>query len=248
MDIKEIEKERAIEFVRTYHYSNVMPRLTKHFLGLFEYDELVGVITLGWGTQPKGTVNKITEGEYGINDYYEIGKMCFKPDKNNSNFGSKALKKLSTWCKINTDIKFIYTLADGIMGKVGYVYQSSSYIYIGNFETQIYMDEITKEKIHPRSSKKLISENEIMENKKIYWLSHDFCEFKNIGFYKGLMFRYVFPLDKKTRRFFNKLYDYDKYPKDENLYWKKRVKKGKFDYVKKPEFDAKVSKYNYQKW
>jgi hypothetical protein len=34
-EIKEIEKTIAIEFVQERHYSKVMPKLTKHWLGIF---------------------------------------------------------------------------------------------------------------------------------------------------------------------------------------------------------------------
>ena len=59
MYIKEIDKNFAIKFVQTYHYSQIMSRLTKYWLGLFNGDVLCGVVTLGWGTQPLQTIKKI---------------------------------------------------------------------------------------------------------------------------------------------------------------------------------------------
>ena len=56
-EIKEIDKFLAIDLIQKTHYSKVMPRLTKHYLGCFLTDKLVGVITLGWGTQPRQTIN-----------------------------------------------------------------------------------------------------------------------------------------------------------------------------------------------
>ena len=61
-EIKEITRFDSTELIQTYHYSKIMPRLTKHFLGCFLDDELVGVLTLGWGTQPKATIAKLFEG------------------------------------------------------------------------------------------------------------------------------------------------------------------------------------------
>ena len=49
-EIKEVEKDIVIKFVQTYHYSKILPRLTKHYLGVFEKEEMIGAITLGWGT------------------------------------------------------------------------------------------------------------------------------------------------------------------------------------------------------
>ena len=50
--IKEVDKELAINFIQRFHYSQIMPRLTKYYLGIFNGDALRGVATLGWGTQP----------------------------------------------------------------------------------------------------------------------------------------------------------------------------------------------------
>ena len=67
--IKEVDKFTATEFIQSLHYSKIMPRLTKHYLGCFLVDELVGVLTLGWGTQPKATINKLFTG-LDTSDYY----------------------------------------------------------------------------------------------------------------------------------------------------------------------------------
>jgi len=56
MLLKQLHKITASEFVADRHYSAVMPRLTKYFLGCFVEEELVGVITFGWGTRPKHTI------------------------------------------------------------------------------------------------------------------------------------------------------------------------------------------------
>ena len=147
MEIREIDAKKAVEFIQKYHYSKILPRLTKYYLGLYEKNELQGVITLGWGTQPLQTIKKIFyKHEVKTENYLEIGKMCFLPKCNNSNFGSRAIKEVVKWLKANTSALFLYTLADGIMGKCGYVYQASNFIYIGKFKTSVYMDKKTGEK------------------------------------------------------------------------------------------------------
>ena len=52
LEIREISRFDASELIQSLHYSKIMPKLTKHFLGCFLENELVGVLTLGWGTQP----------------------------------------------------------------------------------------------------------------------------------------------------------------------------------------------------
>ena len=157
MKVCEIDKDVAVTFIKAYHYSKIMPRLTKYYLGFYQDDELCGVVTLGWGTQPLQTIRKLFYKHNLLSEHYlEIGKMCFLPKMNNTrNFGSKVCSALIKWMRLNTDCLFCYTLADGIMGKCGYVYQASNFQYIGSFKTSVYMDVHTGEKIHPRSAKQL---------------------------------------------------------------------------------------------
>ena len=250
MLIKEIPKSLAVPFIQQYHYSKILPRLTKHYIGFFEDDKLVGVVTLGWGTQPLQTIKKIFPNkQFTTADYFEIGKMCFIPDKNNSNWGSYALSQLIKWIKKNLDIKFLYTLADGIMGKCGYVYQASNFIYIGKFKTDVYLDESTGEKIHPRSAKELCKENaQILGKSKVFWLTHEFCEYKKISRIRGLMFRYIYPLDKSNRKLVYNLYGNLAYPKQSDLLFEKRVNTGKFEVIPMPKFNMDVFNHNYQKY
>lgn len=252
IEIKQIEKDLAVDFVQKYHYSQIMPRLTKYYLGFYENDILCGVVTLGWGTQPLQTIKKIFyNDDLKTENYLEIGKMCFLPSKNNTrNFGSKVCSMLSKWLKQNTNCLFLYTLADGIMGKCGYVYQASNFVYIGKFKTSVYMDIKTGEKIHPRSAKQLCIENAVYENKsKVYWLTYDFCKYKGIDKINGLMFRYILPLSKDAKKILNK---YDEYknlsrPKDDYLIFEKRIANGKFERIPQPTFNMRVFNHNYQK-
>ena len=157
-DIKEVAKEDVIRFVQENHYSPVMPKLTKHWLGVFTGEEMVGVVTLGWGTQPKQTIQKIVSEECTSSDYYEIGKMCMH-ESQPRNSESRMLSQLVKWMKVNCpDVSFLYTLADGIMGKCGYVYQASNFYYGGEFWTDSYISD-KGEKVHPRSTAALLKTN-----------------------------------------------------------------------------------------
>ncbi len=138
LTVREIPKEQAIGFIRRYHYSKIMPRLNKHYLGFYTGNRLAGVVALGWGTQPLQSIRKMfPRHRLQSSDYLEIGKMCFLPEMNgNQCFGSRVLSQLVKWLKRNTDCLFLYTLADGIMGKCGYVYQAANFRYIGSFPYQ----------------------------------------------------------------------------------------------------------------
>lgn len=247
-----IDKESAVLFVQTYHYSKIMPRLTKHYLGVYENEILCGVVTLGWGTQPLQTIKKIFyKHNLESKDYFEIGKMCFLPEKNNSNFGSRAIKSVVKWIKANTSCSYLYTLADGIMGKCGYVYQASNFVYIGKFKTSVYYDKKTGEKIHPRSAKELCKENAEFEGKKkVFWLTDEFCKCKGIDKINGLMFRYIYPLSKTAKKILKEYPEYNglQNPKDNVLLFERRIGNGKFEIIDKPTFNMDVFNHNYQKY
>ena len=203
--VEKIHKVEAIELIQKYHYSPVMPGITKYYLGLFLNNKLKGVLTLGWGTKPRHTFNKMfpevgvldtddnDEFLHDINDwYYEIGKMCLSDDLNENKIaGSQMVSAVIKWIKEHTDCKFLYTMADGIMGKCGFVYQASNFYFGEKYFTSVYLME-NGEKLHPRTSKELCVENAKFLNKeKVFWLTTDFMKFKGIRRIDGLMFRYI---------------------------------------------------------
>jgi len=236
--IKEINKYTAAELVQEHHYSKVMPRLTKHYLGVFMENKLVGVLTLGWGTQPLATIRKLFP-TLTTKDYYEIGKMCMLPEMPR-NSESQMLSVVIKWIKINLpDRLFLYTWADGIVGKVGYVYQSANFYYGGFIWTDIYIGP-DGEKIHPRTAHSLCVENAKFCNKeKIFWLTRDFMKMKGIIRIRGKQFRYIMPLSKEARKMLDKStvkWTID-YPKENNLEWKKQVDGG-YELIKEmPKID-----------
>lgn len=58
-----------------------------------------------------------------------------------SNSESQMLSQHVKWMKINLpEIKVLFTWADGMVGKVGYVYQGSNFIYAGYSGGAMYMN------------------------------------------------------------------------------------------------------------
>ena len=228
LHVQEIPKEQAVSFIREHHYSKVMPRLNKYHLGFFADGRLCGVVVLGWGTQPLQTIRKIFPRHSLLTaDYLEIGKMCFLPEFNDTGyFGSLVISHLVKWLKANTGCLFLYTLADAIMGKCGYVYQASNFRYLGSFTTSVYRDSVTGEKIHPRSARLLLEENAARDGvAKRHWLTHDYCQYKGIEKINGRMFRYVYPLTKEAKRIILCYPEYGglSYPKDRDLFFTMRT-------------------------
>lgn len=232
-DIKEITKEQALDMIQKYHYSNTLPKLNKKFMGFYLGDELVGVVTLGYGTQPKNTIQKLFP-QLESKDYYEIGRMCMTHDMPR-NSESQMLSQLVKWLRANTDIKVLFTWADGMLGKCGYVYQASNFLYAGYCITDTYF--MNGVKVHPRSMKQILAPNDkritvrpTMEQMRTY----------NIKHYKGLQFKYVIFVDRKMAKELRKtcLFDLDcVHPKDKDLYWKEKdTHTGKWCFSSKPAY------------
>jgi hypothetical protein len=177
--------------------------------------------------------------------YYEIGKMCMTDDMPR-NSESQMLSYTIKWLKTNhPDLLFLYTMADGIMGKCGYVYQASNFLYGGKYFTQVYMME-NGEKLHPRSTRKLCEENAKFSGKeRVFWLTSDFMKEKGIKKIEGYMFRYILPLNKKAKKLLKKsnMEWTRNYPKDKDLEWFDRTSMPKYK-IDKPPFTFEEIIYN----
>jgi hypothetical protein len=188
------------------------------------------VVTLGWGTRPLHTIQKIINKEMTSSDYFEIGKMCML-DSEPRNSESQMISQLVRWIKQNhPGVLFLYTLADGIMGKCGYVYQAANFYYGGEYWTDSYMSA-KGEKIHPRTTRTLCRENwkwhydktsegfskEFKKNherkvkeakasntkapkEQVFWLTPEFMKHIGLKKIKGKMFRYIYPLSRRAKK------------------------------------------------
>ena len=217
---------------------------------------------MGWGTKPRHTFNKmfpnvgILEKKdenfiHDINDwYYEIGKMCLSTELNdNKGAGSQMVSATIKWLKNNTKCQFLYTMADGIMGKCGFVYQASNFYYGEKYFTSVYLME-NGEKLHPRTSKDLCMENAKFSGKeKVFWMTTDFMIHKGIRRIDGLMFRYLYPLNKKAKRMMKQSsMNWDKsYPKSKDLEWVDVTDKKNKKSVPQPDFKMDIDNIEYNK-
>ena len=146
---------------------------------------------------------------------------------------------------------FLYTLADGVMGKCGYVYQAANFSYLGHFLTSVYRDAATGEKIHPRSAGLLLKENADLDGTdKRHWLTHDFCLMKGIEKIDGRMFRYIYPLSGEAKKILRQYPQYRglPYPKDKDLFFRVRTGDRQYMTIAAPRFDRDVCRYNPQKY
>ena len=221
MHIKPVDYRVATLFVQERHYSPVMPKLTKHYLGAYQGEELVGILTLGWGTNPMGTIKKMFP-ELSTCDYYEIGKMCMD-EKMPRNSESQMQSLVIQWMKKHTpEVKYLYTWADGIVGKPGYVYQAANFLYGGFIWSDVYVTD-EGEKVHFRTiQRKMKKVMNRMDTK--YGPRPSDAHMGELGFSRvwGKQFRYIYPLNKRAKKSLKQstMEWTREYPKDKDLQWK----------------------------
>lgn len=206
-----------------------MPRLNKAVIGGYKDDKLVAVATFGWGTRPFHTIKKIFPS-LSTPDYFELGKLCLSdelPRNSESFFISKAIN----WLKENRPtVKLLYSWADGIIGKPGYVYQASNFYYGGYIWTEMYLSP-EGNRVHVRSVQ---GDPRLPKVKGSNLHSRSFENIAALGYkkYWGLQFRYVYPLCSKKE--WKRLqaesplkWERGNYPKLADCRWKVQVNKGK---------------------
>lgn len=219
-EISEISKEDALAMIQKYHYSNTLPKLNKYFIG-FKWGggELVGVITLGWGTRPRHTIQRIFPS-LNTADYLEIGRMCMTEEMPR-NSESQMISQLIKWLKkYHPELKILFTWADGMLGKVGYVYQASNFIYAGWSGGEMYMKDGVK--IHVRQMKPFLTHGEKDDRITVRPTLEQMREL-NILHFRGKQYRYLYFLcdAKEKRRLLDEcLIDLTlPHPKDDDLSW-----------------------------
>ena len=242
--IKEIHKVKAAEFIMSRHYSPVMPRLTKYYCGYYVDNTLQGVITFGWGTRPKHTIQKLFP-KLDTKDYYEIGKMCMD-DSMLKNSETQMMSAAMAWLKKKEpNLKYLFTWADGLVGKPGYVYQAFNFLYGGYIWTDTYVTE-KGEKVHPRTIQgKLPNPHNFKYGSRPN--PKQLKELK-LSRVKGKQFRYILPMNKKMRKYLKNSTEKwgINYPKDTALEWKiKKPGETSYTQTNKMPFDlTKEVEYN----
>jgi hypothetical protein len=120
--------------------------------------------------------------------YWEIGKMCLT-DEMPRNTESTFLSRACAFVKAHApQIELIFTWADGMLGKPGYVYQASGFLYGGFSWTDSYFTA-TGEKVHPRQTGRIGGRPNDEQMREMGW-TH----------YRGKQFRYVRFLCGNARR------------------------------------------------
>lgn len=238
-EVREISKSEALSMVCKYHYSNTLPKINKHFLGFFVGGVLQGLITLGYGTRPLHTIKRLFPS-LTTEDYYEIGRMCMTEEMPR-NSESQMISACVKWIKENEpQIKVLFTWADGMLGKCGYVYQASGFSYVGYSVGEMYMKDGVK--IHVRSMKQFLSPNDtrITVRPTLQQMNE-----LGISHYKGKQYAYLkFLCGKAEKRHLIKECQVSldqPFPKDKDLSWTRKDEHGKWVTSEKPPYREDVN-------
>ena len=145
---KPIDKKRAKRFIASYHYAKSTPSTVKMSYGLFLDDELVGVSMWGYGVRPMHTIKKLFPS-LDVSEYLELNRLCLL-DKMPRNSETSFIKECVNSIKKDfPKVKVLFSWADGLRGKVGYVYQASNWLYGGFIKSEFYITK-DNEVVHPR--------------------------------------------------------------------------------------------------
>lgn len=122
-EIRKITYHETKPYILDIHYAKRMPSISFAF-GLFEDDEIVGVVTYGMPASPwlcKGIC-----GEEHKHNVLELNRLVLKNNKPNeaSRLVSASLKQLPA-------PKIIVSYADTAHGHTGYIYQACNFLFTG---------------------------------------------------------------------------------------------------------------------
>lgn len=123
MEVKKIESKLAYPFLLNIHYAKRIPSISYAF-GLFDNDELIGVVT--YGTPPSSTMRKGLLGENYADKVIELNRLCLKYNRKN-----EASFLVGQSLKLIERPKAIVSFADIAQDHLGIVYQATNFIYCG---------------------------------------------------------------------------------------------------------------------
>ena len=123
MKVLPIKNEESYEWLLKKHYAKRIPQIMFAF-GLYESDELLGVVTYGIPASPSLCMG-ICGKDYSAK-VLELNRVCLlNNDKNQASF------LVANSIKLLPKPTIVVSYADTNKGHVGYVYQATNFIYTG---------------------------------------------------------------------------------------------------------------------
>jgi len=134
--------------VAAHHYAVRIPPHCLLSLGCFAGSDLVGVASWGYGVRPRHTIQRLFPS-LTTSDYYELNRLCML-DSEPRNGESHFLRLCREYIRHREPSRVVlFSWADGMRGKPGYVYQADNWLYGGFIRTEFYVTA-ANEVVHPR--------------------------------------------------------------------------------------------------
>jgi len=185
-NIKQISYNEAMDVVVEKHYLHRKCPCSSAF-GLFEDSNIVGVIV--FGKPASYTLCNGIAGKDESKNVIEFSRLWVDdkcPKNTESYFISKAIKK----CKYEIIVSF----ADTEQGHIGYIYQATNWLYIGESKRQKYFR--LKSNSQNQGGTKYRRRERMSKNKIIKEYGAEFVE----EYYSSLKYRYIFFNTNKRRK------------------------------------------------
>lgn len=186
--IKEIDRSLANDLIVKNHYSKKFYNATYIHLGLFNENDIIGVLQYGYAMNPASCASVVDGTQK--NEYLELNRMWIAddvgqyPESRAISYSIKYIKRKYP------KIKWIQSFADERCGGFGIVYQACSFSYYGEhnstfweLEGKIYHNSLMTRNPELSKSAKYIQEN---KNKATP--------------YSLRQFRYIKFLDKREKK------------------------------------------------
>lgn len=124
--VEQIDKAVAKQIVERVHYSRSLPNNTTHCFGLYENNELIGVVTYGIPASYHLCIG--VAGKKNQHNVLELNRLVIMPNFNGNN---RASFLVSHSLKMLPNYTFVVSYADTGWTHIGYVYQACNFIYTG---------------------------------------------------------------------------------------------------------------------
>lgn len=162
--VKEIERSLANDLIVKNHYSKKFYNATYIHLGLFNENDIIGVLQYGYAMNPASCASVVDGTQK--NEYLELNRMWIAddvgqyPESRAISYSIKYIKRKYP------KIKWIQSFADERCGGFGIVYQACSFSYFGEhnsifweLEGEIYHNSLMTRNPELSKSAKYIQQN-----------------------------------------------------------------------------------------
>ena len=183
--IKEIDRKLANEIIIKNHYSKKVYNGTYINLGVFENDNLLGVLQFGYAMNP-ASCGSVVQGTQ-KNQYLELNRMWLSDDIQTKYGESQAFSYSIKYIRRKyPTIKWIQSFADERCGGFGIVYQACSFDYYGEHTSTFWeLDDVVYHNIQmtvAKDSKRYAGEAKKLQENKDRAIKHVLRQFRYIKF------------------------------------------------------------------